>query len=72
MLEVFINSKSELVKGSHKSPYVTGLRLLSGRILQKPKSKARSALQGEGENGALAGEKVSNLPLQSNNHSRND
>ena len=65
MTQVFMNSRSALVKGSHKRPYVTGLRLLSGGILRKPKSKARSTSQGQPENGALAGEQVSNLREES-------
>jgi len=60
-----MNSRLELVKGSHNTPYVTVLNLLTGGILEKPKSKARSTSQGEGENGALAGEQVSNLREES-------
>ena len=56
-----MNSRSELVKGSHNTPYVTVLNLLTGRILEKPKSKATDLSEGEGKNGALAGDKVSNL-----------
>jgi len=62
MTQVFINSRSALVKGSHKRPYVTVLRSSAGEILGKSKSKARSTLQGQSINGALAGEQVSNLP----------
>jgi len=64
-VQVFINSRSELVKGSHKSPYMTVLKSSSGEILGKSKSKARSTLQGQSENGALAGEQMSNLPERS-------
>jgi len=64
-MQVFMNSRSELVKGSHKSPYVTVLKSSAGGILGKSKSKARSTLQGQAENGALAGEQVSNLPERS-------
>jgi len=60
-MQVFMNSRSELVKGSHKSPYVTVLRSSAGEILGKSKSKATDLSEGEGENGALAGEQVSNL-----------
>ena len=62
MPEVFINSKSDLVKGSHKRPYVTVSNSLSGGYLKNSKSKARSTLQGQSINGALAGEQASNLP----------
>ena len=65
MPEVFINSRSGRVKGSHKSPYVTFLKSSASRILGKSKSKATDTLQGEGENGALAGEQVSNLREES-------
>ena len=61
-VQVFMNSRPELVKGSHKRPYATGLWLLSGGLLRKAKSKARSTSQGRSENVALAGEKVSKSP----------
>jgi len=61
MTQVFINSRSDMVKGSHKSPYVTVLRSSVGENLEKSKSKARSTLQGQSINGALAGEQASNL-----------
>jgi len=60
-MQVFMNSRSELVKGSHKSPYMTVLGLLSGGILEEAKSKATDLSEGQPENGALAGEKVLNL-----------
>ncbi len=62
MAQVFINSRSDIVKGSHKSPYVTVLNLLDAGYSEKSKSKARSTLQGHAINGALAGEQASNLP----------
>jgi len=54
-----------MVKGSHKSPYVTVLRYSAGENSGKSKSKARSTLQVQSINGALAGEQVSNLPARS-------
>ena len=60
-----MNSRSTLVKGSHNTPYVTVLKSSAGGSLGKSKSKARSASQGQGENGALAGEQVSNLREES-------
>jgi len=64
MVQVFINSRSGRVKGSHKSPYVTVSNSLSGGYLKNSKSKARSTLQGQSINGALAGEQASNLPAR--------
>ena len=63
MVQVFINSRSELVKGSHKRPYVTLSHLPVGGILRSSKSKARRHSAGQHVNGALAGEKGSKLPL---------
>ena len=65
MPQAFINSTSELVKGSHKRPYVTVLNPLDAGYSEKSKSKARSTLQGQCINGALAGEQASNLPERS-------
>ncbi len=65
MPEVFINSKSDLVKGSHKRPYVTVSNPHSGGYLEKSKSKARRHSAGQSVNAALAGEQVSNLPERS-------
>ncbi len=56
-----MNSRLELVKGSHNTPYMTVLGLLSGGILRKAKSKATDLSEGQPENGALAGDKVSKL-----------
>ena len=56
-----MNSRLELVKGSHNTPYVTVLRSFAGGILGKSKSIATDLLQEQPENGALAGEQVSNL-----------
>ena len=64
MPEVFINSRSRLVKGSHKSPYVTVLNTLYVGYSEKSKSKARRHSAGQSVNGALAGEQVSNLPVR--------
>ena len=64
MAQVFMNSMSDLVKGSHKSPYVTLSNLLSGGYLKKSKSKARRHSTGQSVNGALAGDKASNLPVR--------
>ena len=64
MVQVFINSRSGRVKGSHKSPYVTLSYLLSGGYLEKSKSKARRHSAGQCINGALAGDKASNLPAR--------
>ena len=58
-----------MAKGSHRSPYATvskpclsASRALASTILQgKAKSKATDPLQGQHENGASAGEWVSNL-----------
>jgi len=60
-LQVFINSRSELVKGSYNTKYVTVYSSFSCNYLGKSKSKARSTLQGQHVNGASAGEKGSNL-----------
>ena len=65
MPKVFINSKSGLVKQSHKRPYVTLWSPLSGSNLEKQKSKAQCTLQGQCINGALAGEWGSKLPERS-------
>ena len=62
IVQVFINSMSEMVKGSHKRPYVTLSYLPVGGILRSPKSKARRHSAGQHVNGALAGEKGSKLP----------
>ena len=62
MQQVFINSMSELVKGSHKRPYVTLSHLPVGGILKIPKSKARRHSAGQHVNGGLAGEQGSKLP----------
>ena len=64
MVQVFINSRSDMVNGSHKSPYVTVLGSFAGENLGKSKSKARRTLQRQSINGALAGEQVSNLPAR--------
>ena len=64
MPQAFINSRSELEKGSHKRPYVTVSNSLSGGYLEKSKSKARRHSAGQCVNGALAGEQVSNLPVR--------
>ena len=61
MQQVFINSMSEMVKGSHKRPYVTLSCMPVGGILRSPKSKARRHSAGQHVNGALAGEKGSKL-----------
>ncbi len=47
--------KSMLSKGSHMHQYATVQQSISGGILRKSKSKARSSLQGQSINGALAG-----------------
>ena len=67
-----MNSRPELVKGSHKSPYVTFLRSSAGGILGKSKSKATDLSEEQGENGALAGDRDSNLPLQPDSYTYND
>ena len=64
MPQAFINSRSELVKGSHKRPYVTVSNSHSGGYLENSKSKARRHSAGQCVNGALAGEQVSNLPVR--------
>ena len=61
IVQVFINSMSEMVKGSHKRPYVTVLHLPVGGYSGKSKSKARRHSAGQHVNGALAGEKGSKL-----------
>jgi len=55
MQQVFINSMSEMVKGSHKRPYVTGYPVFNCDYLEKPKSKARRHSAGQYVNGASAG-----------------
>jgi hypothetical protein len=62
LLQVFMNSRSELAKGSHKRPYVTYNTCLSDGVFGKPKSKARRHSAGQHVNGALAGERSSKLP----------
>ena len=64
MAQVFINSRSGRVKGSHKSPYVTVSYPYSGGYLEKSKFKARRHSAGQSVNGALAGDKDSNLPVR--------
>ena len=73
MVQVFMNSMSEMVKGSHKRPYVTVLDSVTGGILRSPKSKARRHSAGQHVNGALAGQKGSKLPghLQKSFSSKN-
>jgi len=63
-----MNSRSELVKGSHNTKYVTCMRPTLSRIIHRAKFKATDILQGQSVNGALAGEKGSKLPLQPDSH----
>ena len=61
LMQVFMNSKSELVKGSHKRPYVTLLKSITVGVLKESKSKARRHSAGQHVNGASAGKKGSKL-----------
>jgi hypothetical protein len=55
LLQVFMNSRSEVAKGSHKRPYVTVLAGFTGVILEKSKFKARRHSAEQHVNGASAG-----------------
>jgi hypothetical protein len=61
LLQVFINSKSELEKGSHKRPYVTYFPFFNCNYLGKSNFKARRHSAGQHVNGASAGQKDSKL-----------
>ena len=63
LLQVFMNSRPEVAKGSHKRPYMTVLACVTGGVLRMSKFKARRHSAGQHVNGALAGEKGSKLPL---------
>ncbi len=55
LLQVFMNSRPEVAKGSHKRPYVTYNTCLTRGVFGKPKSKARRHSAGQHVNGASAG-----------------
>jgi len=61
LMQVFINSRSELGKGSHKRPYVTDIRHFTCEVWGRSKSKARRHSARQHVNGASAGKKGSKL-----------
>ena len=63
MTQVFINSRSGFVKGSHNRWYVTVFNPVSADCLEKSKFKARRHSAGQSVNGVFAGDKYSNLPV---------